>query len=48
MTEKHDKPIPFLPYPVAAGSEYGYRMFNGERWVDCDKHGNLKERRAPA
>ena len=28
--------IPFHPYPTGGG---GYRCFDGEKWVDCDKDG---------
>ena len=31
--------IPFQPYPIAAGAHLGYRCFDGEKWVNCDKYG---------
>lgn len=37
MIKKIEPAIPFHPYPVVSG--YGYRCFDGEKWVDCDKNG---------
>ena len=40
-----EPPIPFKPYPIAAGAYFGYRLFDGEKWHDCDKDGNVKGRK---
>ena len=31
-----------FPYPKAGGSQCGYRVFDGNRWYDCDKNGKIK------
>ena len=39
MTIKLNEVIVNVPYPKAAGSQYGYRVFDGNKWHDCDKNG---------
>ena len=43
MWEKLDTVIIGKPYPVVCGS--GYRCFDGEKWQDCDRFGNVKKER---
>ena len=42
MFKKYDPPIVGHPYPTAGGY---WRCFDGEKWRDCDKHGNVKEQK---
>lgn len=43
MVDYFDEPIIGYPYPVAAGPEYGYRVFDGKKWHDCDENGRITE-----
>lgn len=41
MNKKINKAVVGMPYPKAAGSQYGYRVFDGNKWHDCDKDGRI-------
>lgn len=38
MKLQHDV-IPFHPYPFLEGKRVKYEMWDGEKWVECDKRG---------
>lgn len=41
MYKKNDEVIIGFPYPKLAGSHYGYRVFDGNKWHDCDRNGRI-------
>lgn len=45
MELKLELVIEGYPYPKAAGAFYGYRCCIKGEWYDCDKYGNITDRR---
>lgn len=41
MNKKLNEVVVGMPYPKAAGCQYGYRVFDGNKWHDCDKNGKI-------
>lgn len=43
MWKEYDPPVIGKPYPVMFGD--GWRCFDGEKWHDSDRYGNITKRK---